>query len=264
MEQAITELIMGFAKEHDKVGLIPNIWRTPLVRFGDANHPEMERLRELVHPEHVLPNEVLPGAKVVIAYFFPFTEEIGDSNKKDRLSSKEWAMAYEKTNAAFGELNQVLISFLKEKGHQAAVTPEAFRYDESILKSRWSQRHIARLCGLGTFGMNNMLITEAGCCGRIGTVVTDLDVEPSVPIGSEYCLFKRDGSCEACIERCPSKALTKEGYKRFACNSLCEENAKVHIGYGSSYTVENADQDMTGSYTCGKCVVGVPCTFRRP
>lgn len=190
--------------------------------------------------------------------------EIGNSNKKDRLSSKEWVMAYEKTNVAFGELNQALISFLKEKGYHAAVTPEAFQYDESILKSRWSQRHIARLCGLGTFGVNNMLITEAGCCGRIGTVVTDLDVEPDVPIEMEYCLFKRNGSCGVCIARCPSKALTKEGYNRFVCNSLCNENAKVHIGYGSSYTLENAVQELTGTNTCGKCVVGIPCTFRRP
>lgn len=264
MKQNITEFIIEFAKKHDTGGLISDIWRTPLVRFGDASHPDMEKLRELVHQEHVLPKEVLPCANVVIAYFFPFNEKIASSNKKERLSSKDWAMAYEKTNAAFDELNQVLVSFLEGKGYHAAVTQEAFQYDESILKSKWSQRHVARLCGLGTFGINNMLITEAGCCGRIGTVITDLDVETDSPIIQEYCIFKKNSSCGACISRCPTKALTKEGYNRFVCNALCDENAKVHVGYGNSYILENAKQEFTGTNTCGKCVVGVPCTFKRP
>lgn len=263
MKRNITEFIIEFAKKHDTGGLISDIWRTPLVRFGDANHPDMKKLRKLVHPDHVLPKEVLPDANVIIAYFFPLTEKIGNSNKKERLSSKDWAMAYEKTNAAFGELNQALVSLLEEKGYHAIVTQQALQYDESILKSRWSQRHVAKLCGLGTFGINNMLITEAGCCGRIGTVITNLDVEPDAPITEEYCMFRKNGSCGACVSRCPANALTKEGYNRFVCNALCDENAKVHVGYGNSYTLENTKQELTGTNTCGKCVVGVPCTFKR-
>ncbi len=260
---AVTALICRFARAQDG-GSLPDIWRTPLVTFGDARQPGFAELRTLVHPEHVLPEELLPGARTVVAYFFPFRPEIGESNRPGRLSSREWAMAYEKTNAAFGELNAALIAFLAEGGVRAAVTPEAFCYDRQILKSRWSQRHVARLCGLGTFGKNNMLITEKGCCGRIGTVVTELDVPWDPPIGEEYCLYRRNGGCGVCIANCPSGALTREGYDRFRCEELCAENEKVHVGFGCSYGLEGAGEQLTGTNTCGKCVVGLPCTYRRP
>lgn len=264
MRDKITKFIEEFAAKEDEGGLIPHIWRRPLVGFGDANHKEMADLRQLVHPQHVLPREIVPGAKTVIAYFFPFAKEVGDSNKQERLSSSTWAMAYEKTNAALGSLAEKLIEFLAGEGYKAGVTPMAYQYDETILKSRWSQRHVARLCGLGTFGLNNMLITEAGTCGRLGTVVTDLEVEHDKVISEEYCLFKKDGSCGACVKRCPVQALTLEGYDRFRCNGLCDENAVIHVGYGCSYTLADSGAEVPGSNTCGKCLVGVPCTYCRP
>ncbi|MEG0377281.1 MAG: epoxyqueuosine reductase, partial [Eubacterium sp.] len=264
MKKTIQSFIIDYVKTEDEHGLIPNIWREPLVRFGDVKHPELEDLRRLVHPEHVIPRLLFPEARTIIAYFIPFTKAIGDSNIKGRLSSKEWAMAYEKTNAAISRLNEALIEFLKTRGIRAAVPVEAGWYDESVLKSKWSYRHIARLCGLGTFGKNNMLITEAGCCGRLGVLVTDLDIAPDVPIVEEYCLYKKDGSCGACIPRCPSEALSTEGYDRFVCNALCGENAEVHVGYGTSYKLENTNKALTGTNTCGKCVVGLPCTYGRP
>ncbi|MBQ4093135.1 MAG: epoxyqueuosine reductase [Firmicutes bacterium] len=225
----------------------------------------MEQLKELVHPDHDMPQNVLPGAKTIIAYFMPFREEIGNTNKEGRLSSVEWAKAYEKTNAFLYSMNDELIAFLGERGICAAVSSEAGMYDDTILKSKWSQRHIAYYCGLGTLGINNMLITEAGCCGRISTVVTDLDVEHNDVINEEYCLFKRNGSCGACIRRCPVNALTEKGYDRRKCNGLCDENAAVHVGYCDtpSYTL-STDNDLVGSNTCGKCLIGVPCTYRIP
>jgi hypothetical protein len=83
MKQYITAFIIEFAKKRDAGGLISDIWRTPLVRFGDANHPDMEKLRKLVHPEHVFPKEVLPDANVIIAYFFSFNKKITNGNKKE-------------------------------------------------------------------------------------------------------------------------------------------------------------------------------------
>lgn len=263
MKKVITEFICEFAREHDKNGLIKNIWREPLVTFGDANNKEFKKFREEVHPQHILPKDILLDAKVIIAYFFPFKEDVANSNKNGELSSKEWAMAYEKTNSTFTELNSSLISFLAKHGYNGAITPEAFKYDELLLKSRWSQRHVAKLCGLGTFGINNMLITYAGCCGRVGTLVTNLDVLTHTPISEEYCVYKQRGACGACIKKCPSKALTKEGFNRNLCYELCGQNAEIHVGLGTSYSIEGAVSEK-GSYVCGKCVVGVPCAFKSP
>ncbi|MDO4542240.1 MAG: epoxyqueuosine reductase [Bacillota bacterium] len=264
MKEEIRKFIEAYAAEKDKEGLIANIWRCPLVAFGNAQNPDIAVLRKVAHSQHILPWELLPEAKTIIAFFFPFTKEIADSNKKDRLSSEEWAMAYEKTNAALISLCRDLVSFLQARGYRAAFPQEAFQYDETILQSLWSQRHIAYFCGLGAFGHNNMLITEAGACGRIGTVVTDLEVEYDAVIKEEYCGFKAEGACGACIKRCPVGALTPKGYEPRLCNSLCDENAAVHRGYGCSYVLADSGKEVAGSNTCGKCVVGLPCTLKIP
>ena len=266
MKKKITEFIVRYIQKADEEGIIPFIWKEPVVRFGDATLKDLEGLKELVHPDHDMPERVLPGAKTIIAYFLPFREEIGNTNKEGRLSSKEWAMAYEKTNAAICDLNEALIAFLAENGIRAAVSKEAGSYDNVLLKSKWSQRHLAYYCGLGTFGKNNMLITEKGCCGRISTVVTDLETEHDERTKEEYCLYKKDGSCGKCIKRCPAQALTAEGYNVKRCNGLCDENAAVHVGYCEkpSYQLENAEGELIGSNVCGKCVTGMPCTYRIP
>ena len=84
--------------------------------------------------------------------------------------------------------------------------------------SRWSQRHVAYIAGLGAFGKNNMLITDRGCCGRFYSVVTNLDVEPDTPVEGERCLYRIDGSCGACMRKCRSKAINPGGFDRWACD----------------------------------------------
>lgn len=270
MREKVTEFIKNYAKKADEGGIISYIWREPLVYFGDARRPELVKLRELIHPEHDLPWEVLPEAKTIVAYFLPFRKEIGDTNKSGRLSSAEWAKAYEKTNATILEINLALIKYLQEQGIMAAISPESGSYDDKLLLSKWSQRHLAYYCGMGTFGINNMLITEAGCCGRVSTVVTALDVEWDPMPEMEYCLYKRNGSCGKCVKHCPAVALTAEdgkyAYDRNKCNGLCDENAAVHVGYCEkpSYQLEDTSKALVGSNTCGKCVVGMPCTYRIP
>ena len=38
--------------------------------------------------------------------------------------------------------------------------------------SNWSERHVAYVCGLGTFGCQG-LITSKGLAGRFGSIITD-------------------------------------------------------------------------------------------
>lgn len=42
------------------------------------------------------------------------------------------------------------------------VLPEVSTFDQNILKSNWSHRHFAKIAGIGTFGINNMLISKNG------------------------------------------------------------------------------------------------------
>ena len=245
LRKVIEEFIIAFAENEDKLGL----WRRPLVKFGDARREDMQAIKAITHPDHAVPGDVLPGVKTVICYFFPFREAIAESNREGDYSSPTWSEAYHTTNASFRVLNERLITFLAEKGIRAAVSPDAFAFDEERCQSRWSQKSFACLCGMGTFGIHHLLITEEGCCGRLGTVLMEAELPRyDAPVEEEYCLYKRNGSCGVCVQRCPVEALTKESYDVWKCSDRCMENEKLY----------------PGDAICGKCAVGVPCSFKKP
>lgn len=263
MKAYVTKLIEDYVSAYEKTS--ETKWGAPLVGFADAVHPRLSELREVADKNHVMPWEVLEDATVVVCYFLPFTPETARSNITGRLSSPDWARAYEDTNALFNELNAHIIEQLEARGCRAAVSPEATTFDREILMSRWSQRHMAWLAGLGTFGLNNMLITDKGCCGRFSSVVTNLEVEPGAPLTAENCLYKREGKCGVCVKHCFSGALSTAGYDRKICFGVCSENAAVYRGFGNSYAAGAGEAVLdTGSEVCGKCLVGVPCAFAKP
>ncbi len=261
MKTQITEYIKQFVEQYQARDSIATSYGEPLVGFADANHPYIQNLPQVISPTHELPQDVLPDAKTIIAYFVPFTKELAKSNRNGgTMASPEWARAYEETNALFAELNLQLIEFIEAKAGHAGITPKATTFYQEKLISDWSQRHMAYAAGLGTFGVNNMLLTKRGCCGRFSTVITNLELEPDAPVDGEYCLYKKNGSCGACMKHCPTGALTTEGYDRFKCYALCKENAKLYTEFGSSYTNEDGTgANSVGSEVCGKCITGSPC-----
>ena len=263
MRQAITDYIHQFVAHYQARDTIATAYGAPLVGFADAYHPYIQNLKTLIGPTHELPQAVLPDAKIIIAYYIPFTKDLAKANKADAImASPEWAQAYEETNALFAELNEELIRFIEAKAGHAGVTPKAVTFSQESLMSDWSHRHIAYAAGLGTFGLNNMLLTRHGCCGRFSTVVTNLDLEPDGPVDGDYCLYKKSGTCGACVKHCPTGALTFDGYDRFKCYALCQENAKRYTQFGSSYTNEDGTApNSVGSEVCGKCITGSPCAF---
>ena len=156
----------------------------------------------------------------------------------------------------FPKLNDHLTEVIRSLGYDAAQSPEASTFYRDEIISHWSFRHFAYAAGLGTFGLNNMLITENGCAGRINGLVTDLDVTAGKPQTEEACLYKRSGKCGLCMKVCPAGALTPEIYDRRKCYAV------VHTSFGSSY---GGDDSMdVGSEVCGKCIAGMPCALRRP
>lgn len=265
LKNKITDEIVSFVGKENKINKMGNIWKDPIVGFADVWHPYVRRLREIVHERHQMPEEVIPEASIVIVYFVPFAEWITISNKERGLASSEWAQSYEETNAMFSRLNEHITDFIHKLGYKAAVAPESkvFYRDEVI--SRWSFRHFAYAAGIGTFGLNNMLITDKGCAGRLSTVVTDLDIKGGEPKKEEACLYKRNGSCGLCVMKCPAEALTAEGFDRNRCFEQCLKNASVYNDFGSSYTSGPEDNIRgSGSEVCGKCIAGLPCTYKTP
>ncbi len=253
MKKYIQSTIDNYIRNYEKNTVTK--WGVPIIGFADAG--VISECMPQLMPGHGLPEQAISGAKTVIAYFVPFLESMAQTNRAEGLASEEWAVAYEETNEMLGRINEHLIAVLNEKGHKAAVHPESGNFDREELISKWSHRHIAYLAGLGTFGINNMLITEKGCCGRYSTIVTDLAIIPDSPMDEEKCLYKSNGSCGACMKKCPSGALTPQGFDRHKCYEICMKNAAVYTEFGNSY----ASTEKVGSEVCGKCIAGMPCAF---
>lgn len=227
-------------------------WGEPLVAYADADDEMFPRLKEIVSPSHALPCDLLPGARSVVAYFLPFDEGVAESNIEGREASAAWALAYVDTNRLIADLNAHIGDTLRAAGYDISAAPPTHNYTAERLISDWSHRHVAYIAGLGMFGLNNMLITEKGCCGRLGTFVTDLALEPTKRSDSENCLYKLGAGCAMCVERCVNGALRADGFDRFKCNEMCLLNDKIYSGMAGTMDV------------CGKCLVGVACSARNP
>lgn len=225
---------------------LPDFWRGSLVGFLPSNHPGIEGLKELVTSNHYMAEDFLEGARSVVCFFLPFKDWVAQTNIKGELASQSWADAYNATNRLAIELGEDLIDFFKDKGYKAAYPYEATIFPKEDPRSRWSQRHLAYYAGLGSFGINNLLISRKGSLGRYFSIITDMEVEEA-ELCPEHCLYKQDGSCTVCVDSCDFGALSIKGFNRHRCLEQLMVN-----------------RPLVGADVCGKCAVGLPCSFGIP
>jgi hypothetical protein len=228
----------------------PPIWDPPLVGFAAAEDPVFARLQdpEVVGSSHRLPEEWLPGARSVVSVFLPFSEPIHKAYKKDsRYSAIEFASGKWNGSKFLNVIRRGLERFFREHGGQALAPNIDARYDSDGWRPFWSERHVGFAAGIGTFGLQDAMITERGAYGRLCSVITTLALTPTVRPYREvygYCLYAFDGSCKICVDRCPSQAISSAG----KTVELCPKNGNgQHFaawGYGS----------------CGHCSTFVPCS----
>ncbi len=250
-KEAVCTEIRKFVSRYQNLQASETRWQTPLVGFASATDPIFHKFKQIVTPTHSLPRDLLPDAGTVVAFFLPFDKSIVSSNITGRLASREWAQAYVDTNAFIQKVGQHMMNFIEKSGHAVFVTPPTHNFDPKILLSDWSHRHVAFAAGLGRFGLNNMLITEKGCCGRIGSFVTTLTIEPDSRPDREACLFKHNNSCQQCVSRCVNDALFTGEFNRHKCYDILLQNEQKHKTLGT------AD-------VCGKCLVAIPCATMDP
>lgn len=255
MNREIMENVHTFVKTYPKTHAVETAWRTPVVGFADANDPKFAELKQIIGPNHALPQDIVLHAKSVVVYFVPFGADIVKSNIPGEESSRAWDIANIETNQLITELNRTLHDWITERGFQASLLPPTYNYDSVRLVSDWSHKSAAYIAGIGKFGINQVLITEQGCCGRIGSVITDMKLEPGEFQDAEYCLYKRSGKCGVCIMRCPNDALDlaphAANYDRYRCNE------QIYDKIVPQYAIGTGD-------ACGKCMCGVPCAVRIP
>lgn len=252
MKESITCFIQEFTASYPRLKHTDTSWEEPLVSFAAADNPLFGELKQAVSPDHFMPEDLLPGALAVGAFFIPFKRDMCRTNREGEFSSFQWAEAYVETNRLIDDLNRQLEQFIGRRGFRAAFAPATGNFDSVKLISRWSHRHASYIAGLGKFGLNNMLITSKGCCGRFGSFVTNAPVEAGKFSPGEFCLFKAKGSCGLCMKRCPMGALTNRGFDRTKCYRMCLENEK------------RFSPRLNQAEVCGKCLVEFPCSHQNP
>lgn len=245
----------------------------PVVGFAKGDDTLFVELKEHVGPFHWTPNEIFNrcfpeqerGAEnlSVISYILPQTRATKQDNSNEtNYPAERWARA-----RTFGELfnEQVRAYLVEELGNHGikAVAPALsahFKKQESRrygYASTWSERHVAHVCGLGTFGLSDGLITSVGKAVRVGSVVADLQLDPDPrPYDNHtgYCLFHVHAKCGKCIERCPVGAISEKGHDKVRCKKFTRGEAKPYI---------EATYGFSG-HSCGLCQTKVPCESRIP
>lgn len=252
MKEKISNIIKDFISNYSLENNLKSSFRDVVIKFADANDPIFKELKTAVGQEHVLPHDLLEDAETVITYFVPLSKEIVDSNIDGRMSSKKWAQAYLDLNQLINELDKHIKDELEKLDYKTAIIPTRTDFDKESLKNYWSHRHAAYAAGLGKFGLNNMLITDQGCCGRFASLITNLKIEASLREDKEYCLYKAGENCIKCVERCVNGALKVDSFDGHKCYEMLIYNDIYHSDLLKSTEV------------CGKCCVGLPCSFTDP
>ena len=253
MLSRITETINSTIVDYKKTNQLDNLWKDPIIEVLPAELPEILALKEIISSTHFLPGDILPGAKSIVCFFIPFQENIIQSNLNGIMASEEWALAYVRTNDLIKSINDNIEALMIKNGYKAGKIKATHNFDVNKLISNWSHRHIACIAGIGTFGMNNMLITKNGCCGRIGSLILNYQFDDYKPVKktNEKCLKKLNGSCGICQKKCVVNAYENNSFNRHKCYEHCKKNAEYHKKIGLV--------DI-----CGKCLVGLPCSMKEP
>jgi len=222
-------------------------YRTPLVGFASVQNPLFSKLKNIVGPQHILPTEMLSNAQTVISFFIPFHESIVIANKKSSYVAREWCIAYIETNHLIQNICEVIIQQLSSDGINGAYQKATHNFNQEDLTAIWSHKSIAYIAGLGSFGLNNMLITSSGCAGRFGSIVVSALIPPTIRSSENYCLYFKTGKCLYCVNNCPSGALGIDFLDKKKC-------------YSHLLNIDKQFPTLELCDACGKCAVG-PCAF---
>jgi epoxyqueuosine reductase len=138
------------------------------------------------HPERLLPN-ARTVVSAALCYFAPAGEP---GPGEGTLARYTWSDRY-------GELREKLDALGRRLGGA---------YRVLVDESDHVDREAAVRAGIAFYGKNTLAITRRhGSWVVLGTLVTEAEVEPSPPLGTDC------GECRLCLDACPTDALAEAG-----------------------------------------------------
>lgn len=278
----LSQRIIAFVRENplNRLWRIDDtpIWGDPLVGFADGDDSLFEQYKTIIGPYHFTPRELIQYAAEafpeapyssldrlsVISWVLPAAEQTRESNRQEhRAPSRRWTHTRQYGEDFNDALRYHIRDSVLEAGYLAITLPSPSplfkRYDGGVPNaptSNWSERHVAYVAGLGTFGLSDGFITPVGIAIRCGSVVTNLPLSPSPrPYESHVanCLYLSEGTCGECIRRCPAGAISRSGHDKRRCQEYTEKTL--------SYIKMRHGVHIAG---CGLCQTGVPCEAAIP
>ena len=247
----------------------------PIIRTASADDPLFAEFKTIIDRRHLTPKEAFElergagefSGGSVVSVVMPYTERVRASQRgREDFPSREWTLARTFADARFREtaLRDHVIGLMKNFGYRAVApayndTAEVFRAGGGFAAT-WSERHVAYAAGLGTFGLNDALITESGICVKLISFVTDCVMPPDAREARSHnssCLFFANGTCGVCASRCPAGAITESGHDKLKCYALT-------YGDESKNIAEKLGADRNLGSGCALCQCGVPCESTNP
>ncbi len=191
-------------------------------------------------PEEFWPQSIYPEARSVVVIGLPISLPALETSP-----SIWYRELYRTVNILLDQYTYRLANFLNERGCPSVFAPRDGYADlKALLKDPvafFSHRHAAYLAGLGTFGVNNVLLTpEYGPRVRLGSVFTAAELPPDPLMAEDLCT-----RCMRCVRMCPARALDERDYPQ----GLTDKSA---------CTAYSAELNRRGISPCGVCIKVCP------
>ncbi len=283
LEESIKDYVRDSLLNHLTAFDDARIVDEPIVGFANGDDPVFTELKTIIGEFHMTPREVLEKHVEAKRWRFSVTTsmpDIGvvswalpiayDTRVQERCSPFGGSPRYNHTRwigiRLYESVEMYVAALLEVLGCNAVAPTHSKFYEHKDMPggwmaANWSERHIAYACGLGTFGLNGLIITARGCAVYLGSVVCDRALTPKPRAASHVanCPFYKDGSCGSCIERCIASAISKDGRSNITClANLRDRQAGKLIEFG-------LDKWLVGpAPACGRCSTGLPCEAQIP
>lgn len=193
----------------------------PMVGFAPVSSWEQEKYSYI--PSAFRPQALLPGARTAIVIGIPIA--VPAVSKAPSIWYNE---VYKTVNALLDQSAYRLATFLSNKGVPSVYVPRDGYPSLDYLRKGgeviFSHRHAAVMAGLGSFGLNNTVITpEYGPRVRFVTVLTHAELGLGTVERIDDCT-----RCGLCVRQCPAKAISGEEYPagiidKEACSARSQE-----------------------------------------
>lgn len=203
MKPAISSIKSELRDKCSHLG-IPMVGFAPVERWENPPEELPQQFSNWI-PSEFWPQSIYPEARSVVVIGLPVQLPIVET-----APSIYYHELYETVNSLLDEKAYEIANFLTLNGYPSISLPrDGYGDIEVLLKkplSFFSHKHAAYLAGLGSFGLNNVLLTpEWGPRVRFTSIFTTLRLEGTPITGDDLCT-----RCLSCAENCPVAAIESE------------------------------------------------------